>query len=446
MCPVVFRFTLGCLAGVTFAGMVCSQTPTTPTLARVKGRATSIRSAPGEQSPETGILEPGQTVTVVNSEAGDWFAIQPPYGSVSWISATLLEPQGAAGADGLRKPPFNAVVRADTPAPLRAGSIQQNSPLGVQRTRLPEGTIVQVIGQKVKAKANGDDLESSWYPIVAPIDDYRYVRKEALELTSTTATVGYVVKTGATTESPLPGAVPTLPAEPAAKREGDWTLNVPGTIPGRTGGGIGGSKRDNFPNYHPQFREAEQARITGDIKRAEQLYRQVADEVSRDGPNKDVDLANLCYDRIFLLKKGSVGGSSDDWNGTGWRPSNTAPASPALPTMPAAPSYPRAELPRADAPRTEVPRSEIPRLEAPRKEPIAKVADGFLKATTFQLGNRLVYVLTDNKGVVRYYVASGGVDLEKYLGRWVEVSGDETKPRELRGDTLVVVTQITTAR
>lgn len=429
MTSVVSRSVVAVLTVSTVVGLGFAQTPTGPTLARVKAKPATVKSAPGDLSPETGTLEPGQTVTIVSSEGVDWLTIQPPYGSISWISATLLEPQGTAETDGQRKPPFNAVVRADKGAPLRAGAVGQAKPLGVQRTRLPEGTIVQVIGQKVKAKADGDELEASWYPIVAPVDDYRFIRKEAVEPTGTPAASGYIVKAGGTSEKPLPGTTP--PADTSAKREGDWTLSMP-----NAGTGQGGSKRDNFPNYHPGFREAEQARGNGDVKRAEQLYRQVADEVSREGPNKDVDLANLCYDRIFLLKKGTNGGG--DWGTTAWKPSDTSPLPGAAPSVPTSP--------RAELPRTESPRAELPRLDPPRQEKRGKAAEGFLKATKFSIANRPVFVLTDNKGYVRHYVSSGGVDLDKYIGRWVEVSGDETKPESLRGDTLVVVTQITAAK
>jgi hypothetical protein len=423
MTSVVSRSVVSTLAALMVIGVGFAQTPAGPTLARVKAKPAVVKGAPGDLSPETGTLEPGQTVTVVSAEGNDWLAIQPPYGSISWISALMVEPQGQPGPDGQRKPPFNAIVRADqgAPAVLRAGAVGQNRPLAVQRTRLPEGTIVQVIGAKVKAKADGDELETSWYPIVAPVDDYRFVRKEAVEATGTPAAIGYVVKAGATSEKALPGAVP--PSDPTGRRDGDWTLTVPGAS------GPGGSKRDNFPNYHPTFREAEQARGNGDLKKAEQLYRQVADEVSHDGPNKDVDLANLCYDRIFLMKKGTNGGG--DWGSTAWKPSETNPLPGTAPPTPAAPPTPRAEVPRA---------------EPPRQEKRGKGAEGFLKATKFQISSRPVFVLTDNKGYVRYYVTSGGVDLDKYLGRWVEVSGDETKPESLRGETLVVVTQITAAR
>ncbi len=391
---------------------------TSPTLARVKVRAV-VKAAPGDLSPDTGVLDPGGFVTVVAPEGADWLAVSPPSGSVSWISAVRVE-LPAVNLDGPPKPPFNAVVRADkgAEAPIRAGAVGVPRPLNVQRTKLPEGTIVQVIGAKVKAKADGDDLEMSWYPIVAPADDFRFVRRDAVEL-SGSSPAGFVVKAGASENKPLPGTQPPpASADPAGGRNGDWTLSVPGGAK---------SKRDDFPNYHPTFRSAEQARGNGDIATAEKLYKQTADEVSKEGPNKDTDLANLCYDRIYLMKNGS----RDELGGTAWRP-------------PSAPTQPKTELqPPADPlPR---PASPPPRAEPPREEKKANTAAGYLKQTRFKIGNRTAFVLTDSRGYTRHYVVSGGVDLERYEGRWVEVSGEETKPDGMK-DPVLVVSQITAAK
>jgi hypothetical protein len=391
------------------AGAALAQPPT-PSLGKVKVR-TAVKAAPGDHSPETGTLEPGTYLTVVGVEGNDWLAVQPPNGSVSWVKWALVEPQGKPGGDPL-SPPFNAVVRADNGAPavLRAGAIGDARPLGVQRTKLPEGAIVRVIGPKAKVRVDGDEVETSWYPIVAPADDLRYVRRDAVEWIGTAAANGFVVKSGDTSAKPLPGppAAPVVRAGGTTAVVGDWTLSLPnGPTP---------PKREDWPNYHATFREAEKARGAGDVRAAEKLYRQVAEEVGRDGPNKDVELANLCYDRIYLMKKGGAGG---DWTGGAWRSSERV-VEPA-PTAPAAP----------------------PELRADRKPPDTA---GFLKETRVEINRRRVYVLTDSKGRATHYVASGGVDLDRYLDKWVTVRGDETKPTELRGYPLLVVTQIVDAK
>ena len=404
-CLVAFAL----ISGVAFA-------QNSPTLARVKARAV-VKAAPGDLSPDTGVLDPGGLVTVVAPEGADWLAVLPPSGSVSWINAVRVELPAAAAPP---QPPFNAVVRADkgAEAPIHAGAVGVPRPLNVRRTKLPEGTIVQVIGAKVKAKADGDDLEMSWYPIVAPADDFRFVRRDAVELTGNSP-AGFVVKAGASESKPLPGTQPPASADPAGGRNGDWTLSVPGG---------GKSKRDDFPNYHPTFRAAEQARGNNDIATAEKLYKQTADEVRKEGPNKDTDLANLCYDRIYLMKNGS----RDEWNGAAWRP-------PTTPTQPKTELQPSADpLPRPSSP---PPRAELPREE---KKASTATAAGYLKPTRFKIGSRAAFVLTDSRGYTRHYVVSGGVDLDRYEGRWVEVSGEETKPDGMK-DPVLVVSQITAA-
>ena len=121
----------------------------TPTLGRVKVQQAVIRCAPGDQSPETGKLEFGSYVTVVAKEGNDWLCIQPPAGSVSWIKWALIEPQKRNANDTL-SPPFNAIVSIEkgSSALLRAGKVGEDKPLSAQRTKLPHGTIVQVIGNK----------------------------------------------------------------------------------------------------------------------------------------------------------------------------------------------------------------------------------------------------------------------------------------------------------
>jgi hypothetical protein len=408
------------------AAATFGQSPSAPTLARVKGKAAVVRAAPGENSPDTGTLDPGAFVTVVGAEGADWLTVQPPNGSVSWISWALVEPQGKPGADGKLAPPFNAVVRADNGAMLRAGTAGGDRPLGVQRTKLPEGTVVKVIGPRVKVRADGDESETSWYPIVAPADDYRFVRRDAVEWTGSPPGTGFVVKAGASGEKPLP-----MPVAPAPS-SGDWPLSIPNaTASGRP-------KRDDWPNHHPTFREAEKARGNGDTRTAERLYRQVADEVSRDGPDKDIDLANLCHDRLFLLKKSGAGGG--DWTvgssgggsvDGGWRPLDQ---STPLPTT-SGPS-PRVDLPKAD----------LPKAEKVMPEKAVPEAAGYLKPTTFRINKRLIYVLVDSRGRTTNYVTSGGVDLDRYADKWVTVRGEESKPAELRGYALMTVTQIVDAK
>ena len=408
MPPVVRRLLLLCAAALP-CGPAAAQT--FPALAKVKVHAAGVRGTAGEFSPETGKLELGTRVTVVAAEGNDWLAIQPPPGSISWVSWALVEPQGKPGTDGKFAPPFNAVVTPDDGAAIRAGAVGENRPLAVQKTRLPKGTVVQVVGAKVKVKADGDELETSWYPIIAPKDDRRYVRRDAVEWAGPAPATGFVVKAGNTAVKPLPGT-PADPADPAPSR-GDFTLSVPtGERPHFPVTG-GKPKPADWPNNHALWKEAEKARGAGDGKQARELYTKLAQEVSREGPGQDLELANLCYDRIY---NSLGGGTSKPDGGLNWRP----PDNPA-PLVKAAP-------PKADPPKAERP---------------ARTAEGTLHDTNARLdGKWPIFLLADEKRVVRYYVVSGGADLDKHVGKWVEVSGTETRPESLRGDPVIVASEV----
>ena len=367
-----------------------------PTLARIKVGSAIVRAAPGDQSPETGRLEAGATVTVVGAEGNDWLAIQPPSDSISWVPWTLVEPQKKPGQDTLT-PPFLGVISVDqnATAPIRAGKFGDAKPLAVQRTRLPSGSIVKIIGPKVKLSES--DGESSWYPILAPGDDYRFVRREAVEWTGTPVQASFVVKEGNSQAKPLPGS----PATPGlTPNTGDFTVSIGGTSNYQKP-----SKGNWDPNYHPVYKEAEKARGRGDHAAAEKLYRQVAEEVAPAGTKQDIDLANLCYDRIFLLKSNStVSGSSG----------------------------------------TAEPRPSLKAEGKPEKK--AYEGDGVLRETRYEIRGKAVYALVDRGGAVRHYAISGGVDLERYLGKQVTLVGEASYPDELRGDPLLVATQVKAAR
>lgn len=393
------------LSAVIACGPAFAQT--FPALAKIKVNAASVRGTAGEFSPETGKLEQGTRVTVVAAEGNDWLAIQPPAGSISWVSWALVEPQGKPGADGKIAPPFNAVVTPDDGAAVRAGAVGEGKPLAVQKTKLPKGTVVQVIGAKVKLKADGDDLETSWYPIIAPKDDLRYVRRDAIEWAGAAPAPGFVVKAGGTTSKPLPGTPADSGVTPS---RGDFTLNVPNGERPQFPVTPNSNKPADWPNNHPLWKEAEKARGAGESKQARELYTRLAQEVSREGAGQDLELANLCYDRIYNSLGGSGGsGSKPTDGGLNWRPLDNQPPV------------------KADPPKAEK----------------GKTVEGTLHSTAAKLdGKWPIYLLADERRVVRFYVVSGGADLDRHVGKWVEVTGTDSRPESLRGDPVIVATEV----
>jgi hypothetical protein len=218
-----------------------------------------------------------------------------------------------------------------------------------------------------------------------------------------------VVKAGGTTSKPLPGTPPE-PGPTSSGSKGDFTLSVPGggerpqfpTTPQA-------NKPADWPNNYPLWREAEKARGAGETKQARELYTKLAQEVSREGAGQDLELANLCYDRIYnALGSGGGGGSA-------WRPPEAGP----------------------------VVKADPPKADPPKAEKAGRKVEGTLHAANARLdGKWAIYLLADEKRVIRHYVISGGADLDRYVGKWVEVTGNEIKPDSLRGDPVIVATDV----
>ena len=365
-----------------------------------------VRGTAGDHSPETGKLEMGNRVTVLSAEGNDWLAIQPPQGAISWIPWTLVEPQGEGrAATGRSSPPFNAVVTPDDGASIRPGSMTDAKPLGVQKTKLPKGTIVQVIGPKVKVKADGDELEANWYPIIAPKDDVRYVRRDAVEWVGAAPGSSFVVKAGGTTSKPLPGTT-VEPGKTLSDGKGDFGPSASGRrAPAVPDQPATRAKPTDWPNNYPLWREAEKARGAGDTKQARELYTKLAQEVSREGAGQDNELATLCYDRIYNALGGNTGGGG----GSAWRPPEAGPAV------------------KADPPKTDQPKAAT----------AGRTVEGSLHAANAKLdGKWSIYLLADEKRVVRHYVISErGRPRPLPVGKWVEVTGNRNQARTACGAT-----------
>jgi hypothetical protein len=349
------------------------------TLGRVKA-GTPLRCGPSEQMPACGTLEPGEEVIIHHVEGGDWLAIQPPRGSLSWISQLCVEvkrrpddPANKFPVDGVVSPLDSGDVK------IAAGSMGEAKPLNVQRTKIPAGTLVRIIGPKVTV--NAEDGESGWYPIVPPRDDFRFVARKDIDMTGTAEKSGFTVKQ-ANAEQTATSGVSVL--------------------------SIGAGTNDpNWPNS-ALWRDAERARAEGNVAKAEELYFQLAKEANKNG---DVKLANLCYERIHLVREQG----------------RTGPAKPAV--APADPGWRAAETAR-------------PAKPEPPAYANAVYGDGILRRVSFAYNGQKVYALTDQKGQVRYYILPNGNDLDKHVGKWLEVSGTSSSPKEFGGDTVLSVKQV----
>jgi len=359
------------------------------TLGRVKS-GTPLRTGPSEQMPECGALEPGEEVIIHHIEGGEFLAIQPPRGSLSWISVLCVEvkrrpddPTNKFPVDGLVSPLDSGDVK------LAAGTMGEAKPLNVQRTKLPAGTLVRIIGPKVSV--NAEDGESGWYPIVPPRDDFRYVARKDIETTGTVEKGGYTVKQAKAEQTATSGV-------------GVLSIQTPG----------GASTDPNWPN-NALWRDAERARTDGQFAKAEELYFKLAKEANKTG---DIKLANLCYERIHTVREqgrsGAVKPVETNPEKVSWRAGEKSV--------------------KADTPA---------KLE-PATANFANTVygDGILRRVSFAYNGQKVFALTDQKGQVRYYILPNGNDIDKHVGKWLEVAGTSSSPKEFGGDTVLSVKSI----
>jgi hypothetical protein len=366
------------LAWLLTVGPLLAQSP--PYKARITVDGVRVHSGPGEQMPETGMLDRGSEVEVDHEEPGGWLAIQPPRGQVSWIKHVHLGPVPDQSQDTL---PRNMRVHAEPVAELAAGRPGLAKPLDVRRTRVPDGTIVMVIGPKV------EHAGSYWYPIEPPFNDFRYLRRESVEahgrLPSVSVRSPQQQPQGLPAVTQLDRDKSTLPggATPAAMQQ-------PMATP--------------WPN-HPDWLQAEAAERDGDFHRAEQLYLRLAAEMNQ--PGGDPNLANLCYTRVHAARE-----KARNWS----RPKKTTELSSAAGTMAV---------------------SDSSRWSA----------SGTLRAAGFRIDNQATFALVAGDGrVLAYAIAGPGVDLDRFRGYNVSLFGRFSTRPELRGIDLITATQVRYSR
>lgn len=240
-----------------------------PYLAEVTADRVAVRAGPSDQLPETGMLFRGSRVLVDQDEGNEWVAVQPPRGQVSWVRSVHLEPMDGQ-ADAL---PRNAIVNAEPEAEVALGRPGYGKPLDVRRTRIPDRTIVLVIGLAVEHNS------VKWYPIEPPDGDFRYVPKSALRFVKGQPAQSHFVHSPKAEPAPAGGLQPV-------------TASI--------SNGTGAARPANWPN-HPLWQQAEQAERDLDYARAETLYLKLAAEMNQAGG--DAELANLCYSRVNAVRE-----------------------------------------------------------------------------------------------------------------------------------------------
>jgi hypothetical protein len=217
-----------------------------------------LLAGPGGGMPETMRLRRGQRVRVAMEE-GAYYVIQPPAGSIAWVRGAYLQfvPERAGGPVNF---PAAAVVDGNQQVKIRPGRVNEPKPLAVERTTVPDGTAVTVVGQKI-------DVEGvKWYPIAAPDDDFRYVLKESIRIGEPIDSKFVVNGTQATFPRTASAAVVA-----------------------------------NQATGESRFRDAQAAEQAGDLERAERLYLECAKEMAKPGGSDK--LAEQCYAKVHEIRE-----------------------------------------------------------------------------------------------------------------------------------------------
>lgn len=138
-----------------------------PYTAHVNADDVYVRSGPGKNYYPTTKLPRGAVVEVYRHDPGGWFAVRPPEGSFSWISAKYLQPSEGS----------LALVNGDRVA-ARVGSEFSEIRDSIQ-IRLERGEAVEVL----EAKRFGEGpAAQTWYKIAPPAGEFRWIQGQFLDL------------------------------------------------------------------------------------------------------------------------------------------------------------------------------------------------------------------------------------------------------------------------
>lgn len=152
-----------------FAGVhstVLRAEETFPYTAYVQSKDVYVRSGPGENYYPVLKMAPGETVEVYRHDPGGWYAIRPPEGSFSWVSAEFIKP-----TDG------NLAVITGERVMARVGTAFSDL-RDVIQVRLDRGEEVEVI----EAKHFGTGpAAKTWYKIAPPAGEFRWVAGKFLD-------------------------------------------------------------------------------------------------------------------------------------------------------------------------------------------------------------------------------------------------------------------------
>jgi hypothetical protein len=372
------------LGGLALMVVVAGNAPAQTVLytATVTQPEADVRCKPSNESVyyATNRLHKGDKVKVVKEEDGGWLAIVPPPGSFSWINQRFLE--------RLAKDTWTVTAHGEAPAEVLYGSAMKNEKPTVWSVKVARGTQVVSVGPALTA----DD--GIWLPIAPPATEVRYLRAEAV---ARDAAPGQVPPTSvlAANDNQGGGQRNWSSVDPVPPPRADRVMPTPQT-PG-----------------DPRWAEAEKAEREGRIAEAIEMYCRLG----RDEANRDHDLSMRAYNQASFLRQRAAY--------QGVRPAEARypyQTETRLRPVAAGASQPTATC---YAPQP---------CCVPCGDVYPYVFQGQLRKAYQSVDWKSTYALVGLRGEVVSYVTGKDVELEPYLGRNVQLTGQAWWRGDLRAN------------
>ena len=322
--------------------------------ATVEHDGVEMLSGPALNFPAVGILKKGDSVIILGEAETKFYSVQPPPGSTSWMRAIHL---GKIEADERGR--ANVPVMIDG-ADVFVGMDSTGKPSQRVSIRLPRGTIVETIGAALRID------NTSWYSIVPPEGDVRWVLKSTVKLGAPLGPPAPYDRTGESPFTVASGGAPAAAAPPGAP-----AASLPRVL-----------------TDHKLYEQAVAAERANDFVKAKNLYARIYQDLWDQKAERDAIV--ICYNRYTrcdeIVKRGD-GRSSARRDDTVGRSTEAGTRNGPTPARWVGPGEFK----------------EVQRVTVDRQQ---------------------VFALHDSRGDVLYYAtAVEGINLRTYVGKRVQLYG-----------------------
>ena len=411
----------------------------------------NVRSGPGPKYYPTDKLQRGDRVIVHRHDPGGWCMISPPEGSFSWVRAEHVQRSG--DSNGVLK--ANGVV-------VHVGSTLNPDEFTTVQANLSKGDAVEILGEKNFSFDDGPRLMLKISPVKR---EWRWIARKS------------IVAADALKSDPFPGNAPTrkkrsgpiaegnldadaftkpISTRPAQRDDDLDSTELSQRQPSdnnavrRTGSDQQVAGREKLTEIDQKFRDMiREDPPTWDLEALESQYKQLDEDVNQPSMNATIALRRDAVKRYRKIQKDYVDFyklTSETKQRDAQLMSLQAQNDPDLknvgtqgPTRSNAPPAGMLE-PKAAQPTNSL--TQSPSTEA--TPPTGKSAPGFdgagivqKMAKTFPGGPQFVLIAPDGK-MLSFLQAAPGVDLNRFVGRSMGITGQRARRDDWNADTIVV--------